>query len=149
MEFSRQESWSGLPFPTPDLPNTAIKAVSLAFPSLASRLFATMPPGKPSWFFQVLYLRFQYNFINSQVFGHLQYAIELKMCLSRYLYFTIHRNLKHLLKTKLVIFSSMLPFLLTFCSSEKPQVSLLSQLSLNTSLSHIINHQALSTLPYI
>ena len=37
MEFSRQEHWSRLPFPTPgDLPNTGIKPTSLAFPALAS-----------------------------------------------------------------------------------------------------------------
>ena len=33
MEFSRQEHWSGLPFPTPrDLPNPEIKPASLAMP---------------------------------------------------------------------------------------------------------------------
>ena len=38
MEFSRQEYWSGLPFPTPDdLPNPVIESASSAF----------LPPGKP------------------------------------------------------------------------------------------------------
>ena len=37
MEFSRQEYWSGLPFPSPgDLPNPGIKPGS---PALAGRLF--------------------------------------------------------------------------------------------------------------
>ena len=37
MEFSKQEYWSGLPFPTEgDLPNPGIKAVSLVSPALAS-----------------------------------------------------------------------------------------------------------------
>ena len=48
MGFLRQEYWSGLPFPSPgDLPNTGIKLVSLAFPSLADRFFTSEPPGKP------------------------------------------------------------------------------------------------------
>ena len=45
MEFSRQEYWSGLPFPTQgDLPNPGIKPTSLA---LAGSFFTTEPPGKP------------------------------------------------------------------------------------------------------
>ena len=46
MEFSRQEYWSGLPFPSPgDLPHPGIKPGSPALPvdSLLSE-----PPGKPS-----------------------------------------------------------------------------------------------------
>ena len=40
MEFLRQENWSGLPFPTPeDLPNPAIKPMSLESPALAGRFF--------------------------------------------------------------------------------------------------------------
>ena len=40
MEFSRQEYWSGLPFPSPgDLPG--IKPVSLASPAWVGRLFTT------------------------------------------------------------------------------------------------------------
>ena len=45
MGFSRQEYWSGLPFPPPgDLPNPGIKQVS---PALAGRFFITEPRGKP------------------------------------------------------------------------------------------------------
>ena len=48
MEFSRQEYWSGLPFPSPgDLPNPGIKPMSLGAPVLAGRFFTTVPPGKP------------------------------------------------------------------------------------------------------
>ena len=44
MEFSWQEYWSGLPFPTPgDLPNPGIKCVS---PALTG-FFTTASPGKP------------------------------------------------------------------------------------------------------
>ena len=40
MKFSRQESWSGLPFPPPgDLPNPGVKPVSLMFPALAGVFF--------------------------------------------------------------------------------------------------------------
>ena len=45
MEFSRQEYWSGLPFPPPgDLPDPGIKSVSS---TLAGRFFTTVPPEKP------------------------------------------------------------------------------------------------------
>ena len=45
MEFSRQDYWSGLPFPSPgDLPDPGIKPMS---PALADRFFTTEPPGKP------------------------------------------------------------------------------------------------------
>ena len=48
MEFSRQEYWSGLPFPTPGvLPDPGIERTSLVSPALAGRLFTTAPPGKP------------------------------------------------------------------------------------------------------
>ena len=48
MEFSRQEYWSGLPFPlSGDLPNPGIKLVSPASPALAGRFFTTEQPGKP------------------------------------------------------------------------------------------------------
>ena len=46
MEFSRQEYWSGLPFPLQGgLPDPGIKPVSLASPALAGESFATAPPG--------------------------------------------------------------------------------------------------------
>ena len=45
MEFSRQEYWSGLPFPTLwDFPDPGIEHVSLA---LAGVFFTTVSPGKP------------------------------------------------------------------------------------------------------
>ena len=44
MGFSRQEYWSGLPFPPPrDLPNPGIKPAS---PALAGEFFTIEPPGK-------------------------------------------------------------------------------------------------------
>ena len=47
--FSRQEYWSGLPYPAPgDLPDPGIKPVSLTAPALLGRFFATSAPGKPT-----------------------------------------------------------------------------------------------------
>ena len=48
MGFSRQECWSGLPFPSPgDLPDLGIKPASLVPPTLAGRFFTSVPPGLP------------------------------------------------------------------------------------------------------
>ena len=45
MGFSRQEYWSGLPFPSSgDLPDPGTEP---AFPALAGGFFATEPSGKP------------------------------------------------------------------------------------------------------
>ena len=45
MAFSRQEYWSGLPFPTPgDLPNPGIEPRSTA---LQAEALTSEPPGKP------------------------------------------------------------------------------------------------------
>ena len=49
MGFSRQEYWSGLPFPSPgDLPDPGIKPASLMSPELAGEFLLLVPPGKPS-----------------------------------------------------------------------------------------------------
>ena len=46
--FSRQEYWSGLPFPSPgDLPSTGIEPKSPVSPVLAGRFFTTEQLGKP------------------------------------------------------------------------------------------------------
>ena len=46
--FSRQESWSGLTFPSPgDLPDPELKPSSLVSPALSGGFFTTAPPGKP------------------------------------------------------------------------------------------------------
>ena len=46
MEFSRQESWSELPFPSPgNLSNPETKFTSSATFALAGRFFTTEPPG--------------------------------------------------------------------------------------------------------
>ena len=54
-EFSRQEYWSGLPFPSPrDLPDPGIEPKSPASPALSDGFFTTEPPG--SLFCQTAYL---------------------------------------------------------------------------------------------
>ena len=46
MEFSRQEYWSGLPFPSPgDLPNPGIEPGS---PELRADALLSEPPGNPT-----------------------------------------------------------------------------------------------------
>ena len=47
IEFSRQEYWSGVPFPSPgDLPGPGIEPVSL---TLWADTLPSEPPGKPLW----------------------------------------------------------------------------------------------------
>ena len=47
MGFSRHQSWSGLPFPSPgDLPDSDIEPASLVSSALAGEFFTTAPPGK-------------------------------------------------------------------------------------------------------
>ena len=47
MELSRQEYWSGLPFPSPgDLPDPRTEPVSLVSSALTVGFFTTEPPGK-------------------------------------------------------------------------------------------------------
>ena len=42
MGFSKQEYWSGLPFPSPgDLPDPGIRSTCLMYPSLAGMFFTT------------------------------------------------------------------------------------------------------------
>ena len=43
VRFSRQEYWSGLPFPSPDLPNPGIEPGS---PTLQADALPSEPPGK-------------------------------------------------------------------------------------------------------
>ena len=47
MGVSRQEYWSGLPFPPPgDLPNPGMENTSLMSPALVGVFFTTVPPGR-------------------------------------------------------------------------------------------------------
>ena len=50
MVFSRQEYWTGLPFPiSEDLPDLGIETESLVSPALAGKFFTTEPSGTPEW----------------------------------------------------------------------------------------------------
>ena len=52
MEFSKQEYWRGLSFPTPgDLPDPGIEPGSLVSPALANGFFTNVPPIhlSPTW----------------------------------------------------------------------------------------------------
>ena len=53
MEFSRQEYWSGLPFPSPgDLPDSGIEPGS---PALEADALTSEPPGKPIYIYIIGY----------------------------------------------------------------------------------------------
>ena len=53
VEFSKQEYWSGLPFPSPgELPDPGIKP---AVTALAGGFFTIEPPGRPRLFQMVLF----------------------------------------------------------------------------------------------
>ena len=61
MEFSKQEYWSGLPFPTPgDLPDLGIELKSLAFPTLATRFFTNC-------FTQETHINIESSLLNKQI----------------------------------------------------------------------------------
>ena len=52
MGFSRQEYWSGLPFPPPgDLPDSGIEPESLMSPALAGRFFTTDATWEPNFLY--------------------------------------------------------------------------------------------------
>ena len=62
MEFSRQEYWSGMLFPSPgDLPTSGIKPTSLVSPALSSRFLTA----SATWEAPMMNL-LGYNFITSQ-----------------------------------------------------------------------------------
>jgi len=81
MRFSRQEHWSGLPFPSPgDLPDSGIKPASLTSPALAGRFITTEPPGKPICYLSIIYPPSTYHLCDyrsirpslSDALGHLE-----------------------------------------------------------------------------
>ena len=57
MEFSRQEYWSELPFPSPgDIPHPGIEPSSLEAPSLTGGILTTEQPGKPIYIILYVYI---------------------------------------------------------------------------------------------
>ena len=76
MGFSRQEYWSGFPFPTPgDLPDPGIETMSLASPALAGRLSGTEPLGKPipCWLLSIASTRLDFWWVNNLTTPKSQY----------------------------------------------------------------------------
>ena len=64
--FSRQEYWSGLPFPPPgDLLNSGIEPASLAAPALQVDSLLPVQPGKPRRVESCLYFQKRLNFASS------------------------------------------------------------------------------------
>ena len=76
MEFYRQEYWSGLPFPSPDLPNPAIEPRSPVAPALQANSLPSEPPGKTG------------------------IAIPLRICLKVGKQKLIYRDVHHSIKVK-------------------------------------------------
>ena len=63
-EFSRQEYWSKLLFPTPGhLPDPGIKPMTPASPAFAGGFFTTEPPGKPDLRKMKMKITMRYHFI--------------------------------------------------------------------------------------
>ena len=61
MGFSRQEYWSGLPYPPPgDPPNLGIEPMSLMFSALAAGSLQLVQPGKPILYTRTLFLSILY-----------------------------------------------------------------------------------------
>ena len=78
MEFSRQEYWSGLPFPPPgDLSNPATEPESLSCPALAGRFFTTEPP--VNWNLLLIINMFNAIFRNAHVF--ISHILVIKLIL--------------------------------------------------------------------
>ena len=61
MKFSRQEYWSGLPYPSPgDLPDPGIKPM---FPALQADTLSSEPPGNPKKVFIAVKRKYDHFFI--------------------------------------------------------------------------------------
>ena len=77
MEFSRQEYWNGVAFPPPmDLPNSGIKPMSLASPTLAGGFFTT----SASWEISYTYMQTQKCIYSSSIWvPHSFLQIELTL----------------------------------------------------------------------
>ena len=76
VEFSRQEYWSGLPFPLPaDLPDPEIEPAS---PALAGEFFTTEPPGKP----HLLCVIIEYYMLHVSIFPTCRFTLNasIMMC---------------------------------------------------------------------
>ena len=113
MGFSRQEHWSGLPFPSPgDLSNPGIKHAS---PALAGEFFTAEPPGSPTQVRKKPTLNelLRYPYICKSIFGYPYYAYSLVCKLEYYDY-----------KAWLVTFQIYFFIVLLYCSLHSSKFSL-------------------------
>ena len=80
MEFSRQESWSGLPLPSPgDLPNIEPRSPALQADSLPSE-----PQGKPYvTLCQMLYMHWVFNLLHNPVQWYSHHFIDKNLVLRK------------------------------------------------------------------
>ena len=86
MEFSRQEYWSGLPFPSPgDLPGPGVEPTFLAPCALTGRFSTSESPGKPGK---------SYHVTQQSHSLWIPKRIE-NICPQRNLYINIHRSIIH------------------------------------------------------
>ena len=82
MEFSRQEYWSGLPFPSPgDLPNPRIKPTSLKSPALTGVFFTTSTPWESPHieYYTVLY-KYLYMWSPIQMLQSMKNSRQISAC---------------------------------------------------------------------
>ena len=81
MGFSRQEYWSGFPFPPPGiLPGSGMELTSPASPAAAGRFFTTEPAGKPVLFHSASQML--YNFLTPCMLS----LLDLNPCGDRAMY---------------------------------------------------------------
>ena len=72
MKFSREEYWSGLPFPSPgDLPNSGIEPGS---PALQADALWSEPPGNP-W--KIVYIVTEYTMIYKRRYLKKFYSLDI------------------------------------------------------------------------
>ncbi|XP_055286142.1 guanine nucleotide-binding protein subunit alpha-15 isoform X1 [Moschus berezovskii] len=77
LEFSRQEHWSGLPFPSSgDLPDSGIKPMSLASPAL---------PSSPRRTESRVLKRYLYTFVHSSIISNSQGEEAIQMSVERWM----------------------------------------------------------------
>ena len=102
MEFSRQEYWSGFPFPTPgDLLDPGIKPTSLVYLALAGRSFITSTSGNVhNYVWQWMLTRFTVVIISQyrQIFNNYFVHLKLLQCLHQ-----LHLNKQKFLSIKVTL----------------------------------------------
>ena len=77
MEFSRQEYWSGLPFPPPrDLSNPGIEPISLCLLHWQVDSLPLAPLGKPQLMFSVIYKKHK---LESRLPGEISINTDMQM----------------------------------------------------------------------